>query len=62
MEVKPCPFCGRNAGIRRSYFPNGFTVIAVHKTSCYFYKSTRPVFATMKLAENAWNRRVNDGE
>lgn len=61
-ELKPCPFCGRMVYATTSYIAYGFTIVADHKKSCFFYGTHAPVFETMKKAVSSWNRRAGDND
>ena len=56
-----CPFCGVTAYLTKSYIPNGWTVVADHRKTCFLYGKNRATFDTPKRAIQAWNRRTNNG-
>lgn len=59
-ELKPCPFCGSEAGILKRKDINGTNVYAI---LCLDYNNNCPMsstklFITKELAIEQWNRRV----
>ena len=56
-ELKPCPFCGGEAGIMR--YNHIKKVSFCFCTSC---KAKMPNMLTREEAIEAWNRRAEDGK
>ena len=59
-ELKPCPFCGASAYVRRTDYPNGevgYGIGGFHDDNCIMERSY-PNFDTKKEAIEAWNRRA----
>lgn len=59
MELKPCPFCGGKAEIRRDHELERMYVVVC--TNCPTDVG-RMWFWKKQDAINAWNRRATDGE
>jgi Lar family restriction alleviation protein len=57
-ELKPCPFCGREAKIRDFSIPDLDPEIDVFCTNC---GGQTFVYETEAEAIEAWNRRAEDG-
>lgn len=63
MELKPCPFCGGEAYMARTY--RSYIALAKHDDNCPLF--VRPIpydthWATREAACAAWNRRVDGAE
>ena len=60
-ELKPCPFCGRKAKPIK-WVDGGNVVFGVQCTNiiCIAF-DIKPQYETEKSANEAWNRRCNDG-
>lgn len=62
VELKPCPFCGGEAFMRKLY--TTYFVDAKHDENCPMNVRLNPYeshWVTRLAAEEAWNRRANDG-
>ena len=58
IELKPCPFCGREAEVYNHYPPFGRRVIVtVRCTKC---RSNSGNWGRTDKAIEAWNRRVTE--
>ena len=55
IELKPCPFCGSEAFIKRSY-GNDYSWIMCSNYECHIDGPHKP---TVKSAIKAWNKRTN---
>jgi Lar family restriction alleviation protein len=55
-ELKPCPFCGGEAGVMRYHHIKGAYCF------CTVCKVRMPNAMTREEAIEAWNRRTNDGQ
>ena len=54
-ELKPCPFCGGEALVKRNFYGNYY--IACNNENCLCVVFTI-VFTRKSEAVNAWNRRA----
>ena len=61
-ELKPCPFCGGKAKMRRFASGRMFNRIPVFFVECCVCRSKTSVELDTKTAEEAWNRRTEDGK
>lgn len=64
IELKPCPFCGKEAHIYKSAYPNGetaYNVCCLHYFGCYLENAIDADFETSDEAAEAWNGRVDNG-
>ena len=60
-ELKPCPFCGRRAFVRKNKgLKAGTYNVYCGNEDCKVEPITNPYFCKEQAIE-AWNRRVNDG-
>ena len=61
MELKPCPFCGGRAGIRR-FAGKVFDAYKVYcmNEDCCIEPATHSYYYKIEAIE-AWNRRADDG-
>ncbi|MBQ6969820.1 MAG: Lar family restriction alleviation protein [Synergistaceae bacterium] len=57
LQLKPCPFCGRNVELISSHEGLGVRDIYVRCASCG--EQRRLLYKTHEEAIDAWNRRVN---
>ena len=57
-KLKPCPFCGREASIRRN-LSTGYT--AIQCDYCRAWWTPAELLTKNEIAE-AWNRRAKDGD
>ena len=57
-NLKPCPFCGSEAGISRVREDADIWIVGCDEILCpgYIWKAA-PVYYTRELAEEYWNRR-----
>lgn len=59
LKLKPCPFCGGEAEIRK--YVNGYNIwFCARCDSCKITQTSTT--QTEQQAIAAWNRRANDGE
>ena len=62
-KLKPCPFCGGEAFLRRLY--TNYIIDAQHSENCPLSILPLPRdtdWVTREAAYAAWNRRVNNGK
>lgn len=59
MELKPCPFCGGEACMQEHKFHGYTSTFGVVCLDCC--AETRQFYETRKEAEEAWNRRADNG-
>ena len=62
-KLKPCPFCGGEAFIRKLY--TNYYVDALHDENCPINIRIAPYdshWVTRSAAEAAWNRRAQDND
>lgn len=62
-KLKPCPFCGGEAYMARTY--KSYIVLAKHDDNCPLF--VRPIpydthWATREAACDAWNRRAKSDD
>ena len=60
IELKPCPFCGREMFLEqrkkdKMYYLNGW-----HKWNCIMNYTKLPSYNIPEVAAKEWNRRVSD--
>jgi Lar family restriction alleviation protein len=60
MELKPCPFCGGEAKLH--YWRDEPKRLNPAVIRCKKCGVETPVYNKIRLAEEAWNRRVGEGE
>ena len=63
IELKPCPFCGGEAAVITKQYNKGFLRGKGDYTyiRCKLCHATSTAAFTKEEAEEAWNRRVDDG-
>ena len=59
-ELKPCPFCGGEAKMRRFASGRIFNRITVYFAECCVCRCKTSVELDTKTAEEAWNRRAEE--
>lgn len=62
-ELKPCPFCG-SASFFGDRFPEliDHDIVELYAVECNGCMARGPAKETPEEAEEAWNRRAEDGE